>query len=176
MGKESHNCPISDNQLERAEYARVGLIGAILPVLFGYRSGQGASVNDSNASQRVALVVEDEWLIRAVTASELVDAGWSVLEAASGEDAVALLDDGVKIDLVITDIQLGGSVTGWDVAEQCRRRDPSVILVYISGNPPIEKRRVERSVFISKPCDIPQLLKSCQDIARGDRRPGEGKR
>ena len=131
----------------------------------------GVLCSDSHASHRVALVVEDEWLIRAATASELVDAGWAVIEAASGEDAVALLEDGAKIDLVITDIQLGGSVTGWDVAEECRRRDPSVFLVYISGNPSIEERRVERSVFISKPCDIPQLLKSCQYVAREDRGP-----
>ena len=61
--------------------------------------------------QLTGLVVEDEWLLRLELAEELTSAGWRVLEAGSGEDALQLLaglqDQGEKIDFLVTDIRLG---------------------------------------------------------------------
>ena len=60
----------------------------------------------------VVLIVEDEWLTRHDLARELQRAGWTVLEAPSGDDALAYLRNRVAIHALITDIQLGGSVSG----------------------------------------------------------------
>ena len=56
-------------------------------------------------SARVVLVVEDEALVRATIVDEFRSYGWQVLEAASGEHAIALMADN-HIDVVFTDIQL----------------------------------------------------------------------
>lgn len=66
----------------------------------------------------VVLVVEDEWLIRDEIVSWLRQAGWEVLEASTGEGAVG------PIDVLITDIQLAGYLSGWDVAGAFRGHNP----------------------------------------------------
>ena len=71
------------------------------------------------AAARVVLVVEDEAVVRAEIAEEFRNYGWRVLEAASGEDAIALIADSF-IDVVFTDIQLAGVVSGWDTAAALR--------------------------------------------------------
>ena len=53
------------------------------------------------------LIVEDEPLLRYSMAYALRGDGWLILEASSGEDAVAYLTGGEKIGIVFTDITLG---------------------------------------------------------------------
>ena len=67
--------------------------------------------------QPTILVVEDNGLLRAEIAEALRSVGCRVLEALSGETAVALIRSGAGIQMLITDIQLGGNLTGWDVAD-----------------------------------------------------------
>ena len=62
--------------------------------------------------QFTVLLVEDHGLLRAEIAEALRSAGWQVLEASSGEAAVALIRSDVLIHVVVTDIQLGGHLIG----------------------------------------------------------------
>ena len=98
-----------------------------------------------NGTSRVALVVEDEWLVRDVITAALRSAGWEVLETGTGEDAIALMRAGHCIDLVFTDIQLAGVLGGWDVAEQCRAVQSDLPIIYASGNSVDRSRRVAGS-------------------------------
>jgi CheY-like chemotaxis protein len=66
----------------------------------------------------VVLVVEDEYLIRCDIADHLRQAGFTVVETASGEEAIAMCKSDISIDIVFTDIHLIGSASGWDVAER----------------------------------------------------------
>jgi CheY-like chemotaxis protein len=105
-----------------------------------------------------ALVVEDEWFIRMEMADALVDAGWTVLEFASGEAALAYLSEKPGVDLIVTDIRLGGPISGWDVAERCRASCPSAAVIYCSGNTLDPRRCVKDSIFLSKPCEMSVLM------------------
>ena len=122
-------------------------------------------------SDFTGLVVEDEWLLRLELAEELTAAGWTILEAVSGEDALAILTErggaeGGKIDFLVTDIRLGGAVDGWQVAQQAREAFPDLPVIYVSANPIQETRRVPGSVFMGKPCDVAQLLKTCEQLVK----------
>ena len=97
------------------------------------------------------LLVEDEYLVLTELASEMERAGWAVIEASSGEGAINHLRNG-RIDLLVTDIQLAGYLTGWDVAETARKTRPELPVVYTSGNVLNRARKVAGSVFLSKPC------------------------
>ena len=55
---------------------------------------------------RVALVVEDSRAMRRVLRSALAAAGWSVVEAGDGAQALDLLDDGLRPDVVLVDRHL----------------------------------------------------------------------
>ena len=81
----------------------------------------------------VVLVVEDEFFVRCDIADCLRDAGYAVVETASGEEAIALCKSGMSIDIVFTDINLVGPASGWDVAECFRMIRPNVPVLYTSG-------------------------------------------
>jgi CheY-like chemotaxis protein len=108
------------------------------------------------------LVVEDEWLLRAFIADHLREAGCEVVEAANAETAVAILADGHDIDVVFTDIRLGGILNGWDVGEHARIRAADMPVLYTSGNPVTPRRDVAGSVYFSKPYDPGDILEACQ--------------
>ena len=112
----------------------------------------------------IALVVEDDWLLRDMIVSDLQEMGCTVLEAATGAGALTVLQEGKTIDLLVTDIQLADALTGWDVAEAFRVSDPKVPVVYASGNPPNNGRRVARSAFLGKPYDISELRLACHNL------------
>jgi CheY-like chemotaxis protein len=119
-------------------------------------------------SRLTGLVVEDEALLRLELAEELMSAGWRVLEAATGEEALKLLDriqsEQGHVDFLVTDIRLGGAVDGWDVAEACRKIWPGIPVVYVSANPIVERRRVGGSIFLSKPVEIEHLITACRRL------------
>jgi two-component system, response regulator PdtaR len=122
-------------------------------------------VNDLPANV-VALVVEDEWLLRLELVDELRREGWLVLEAGSGEEALEFLENDERIDFLITDIRLSGAVDGWDVAERWRERDPILPVIYVSANPSVEARRVKDSVFLGKPVYMHVLIDICRSMSR----------
>ena len=113
----------------------------------------------------IAWVVEDVWLIRRDMADTLARAGWKVLELPSGEAAAAQLAKGSRVDLVVTDIRLGGPVSGWDVAEQCRAAHPAVAIIYCSGNAEDASRCLSGSIFISKPVEPLVLLEAATRLS-----------
>jgi CheY-like chemotaxis protein len=106
----------------------------------------------------VVLVVEDEWLVRMEIAEALDGRGWNVVEASTGEAALALLEEKSPIDLVVTDIRLPGAVSGWEVAEAFRAANREVAVIYCSGNPVNSTRQVSGSVFLAKPFRTDALL------------------
>src|SRR5260221_12674940 len=81
----------------------------------------------------IVLIVEDEWLLRASLAVEMERAGWRVLEASSGEEAVDILGGSQHVDLLVTDIKLGGPISGWDVADSFRESGTEPV-VYASAS------------------------------------------
>jgi CheY-like chemotaxis protein len=108
----------------------------------------------------VVLIVEDEWLVRSLVATEFASQGWVVLEAAKGEGAVDLIKDN-DVDIVFTDIQLAGDVSGWDVAEALRKAKPDVPVVYTSGNANDRTRQVVGSLYFDKPYDPVAVIEAC---------------
>jgi CheY-like chemotaxis protein len=114
----------------------------------------------------VALVVEDEWLVRCQIVDALHDAGWHVLEAESGERAVALLGSTQQIDVIFTDIQLAGPLSGWDVGEQGRSVQATMPVIYASGNSADRSRMVVDSLFFDKPYIASQVVEACRRLRR----------
>ena len=110
------------------------------------------------------LVVEDDWLIREDIVADLRQEGWAVLEAATGAGALKALQDAEKVDLLITDIKLADALTGWEVAEAFRTSHPEVPVIYASGNPANDHRRVPGSIFLSKPVAPSELTATCRKL------------
>jgi CheY-like chemotaxis protein len=110
-------------------------------------------------------VVEDEFLLRESIADCLREAGYTVVATASGEAAIALCRSGMSIDIVFTDINLMGAISGWDVAESLRAAAPSMSVLYTSGKSIDPGRPVSGSVFIAKPYRDADILEACQRLS-----------
>jgi CheY-like chemotaxis protein len=114
----------------------------------------------------LVLVVEDEGLVRYAIAQELRNAGLHVLETRTAEDAIAFLHAGLPIDVVFTDIQLAGHLSGWDVAEQFRAGRANLPIIYTSGNSVDRSRRVASSLFFDKPYDAAAVVQACRRVSQ----------
>jgi hypothetical protein len=65
---------------------------------------------------------------------------------------------------MFTDIQLTGTLTGWDVSESSRAAQPNVPVVYASPKPADPARQVSGSEFFSKPYDAPVIVRTCRSL------------
>src|SRR5216683_2813027 len=77
------------------------------------------------------LVIDDEPEVRSVLREMLMSFGYTVVEAASGEEGLACCES-APVDVILTDISMPG-MSGWDVADACRRRFPHVPLGFVTG-------------------------------------------
>jgi CheY-like chemotaxis protein len=111
----------------------------------------------------IVLVVEDDALVRSDIVSEFDWQGWKVLDAPNGEQALTIAKDN-RLDIVVTDIQLGGPVNGWDVGEAVRDLWPDAVVVYMSGNASDRSRLVQKGVFFDKPVDTAHVVDTCHRL------------
>jgi CheY-like chemotaxis protein len=104
------------------------------------------------------LVVEDDVLTRIDVAEELRAGGHAVIEAANADEALAVLQSKVTIDLVLTDVRMPGALDGIGLALQVRAAFPHIKVVMASGNPPVHEPIPPVDGWFSKPYDFPKLL------------------
>ena len=115
----------------------------------------------------LVLVVEDEALIILMAKEALEEAGFGVLQAPSAARAIGFLEDpNQPIRALITDVDLGGSQTGWMVAKRAREISPKLPIVYITGGGPNEwpANGVPKSVLITKPFAPAQLVTAVSNL------------
>lgn len=93
----------------------------------------GSAYAAQDGSRSTVLVVEDEGLIRLLIAEYLRDCGLHVLEAARGEDALALFAAGRRIDVVFSDVQMPSAHEGIALAHWIRKNRPRVHIMLTSG-------------------------------------------
>lgn len=87
----------------------------------------------STASRAVILLVEDEPMVRLVGADLLEDAGFEVVEAADGDEALSILETRPDVRVLFTDINMPGSLDGLELARVVHERWPQVQLLVTSG-------------------------------------------
>ncbi|MGY6251646.1 response regulator [Bosea thiooxidans] len=107
----------------------------------------------------IVLVVEDEALLRMDAADLLSEAGHTVLEAANADEAIALLEVRKDITVVLTDVEMPGSMDGLRLARAVRDRWPPVTIIVVSGRLAPGKADLPDGVpFLSKPYAPSSLL------------------
>jgi PAS domain S-box-containing protein len=89
-------------------------------------------VSEPRLMRGIALLVDDEELVRASTSYMLAELGYRVIEAASGEEAMALMDTGESFDLLVTDHLMPG-INGTDLARVVRTSRPGTAILIVSG-------------------------------------------
>lgn len=117
-----------------------------------------------DSERSVILFVEDQPMVRFTISEQLCDAGYEVIQASSGEDALSLLKNGVAIDALLTDLRLPGRIDGWDIAELARALRPDLPVIYASAYSYVTPRQVPGSVMLDKPYPIESLFDALTDL------------
>jgi CheY-like chemotaxis protein len=119
----------------------------------------------TSLSGKRVLIVDDEPFIRYTVADELEHAGWLVVEAADGAEAIDVLETGDAIDLMVTDIRMPG-FDGWTLAERARELRPGLPILYVSGFSGVDPRPVPGGEFLPKPFLPAQLRAAAAKLVR----------
>ena len=82
---------------------------------------------------KAILVAEDEEDVRLVVSEALAAAGFMVLNAESGPEALRILEANPGIDLLFTDIRMPGGMDGFELAHRAKQMRPDLRVVYTSG-------------------------------------------
>jgi DNA-binding NtrC family response regulator len=105
------------------------------------------------------LVVDDEHLIRWSLEQSLKKQGYDVSQAASGEDALKLVNEDVP-DLVLLDIQLPG-INGLDVLEKIKEIDASIVVIMVTAlgvvETAVKAMRMGAHDYVNKPFNLDEL-------------------
>ena len=115
----------------------------------------------------LVFVVDDEALIQLVVQDALEEGGFVVATASSAEQAIAMLNaEGMAYNALVTDVNLGGKLTGWDVAMRARELLPDMPVVYMTGGAANEwaSHGVPNSILLTKPFAPAQLITAVSQL------------
>ena len=121
----------------------------------------------SNAAPTCLLLVEDDALVRLTVAMMLEDHGFGVVEAATGEEALRLMEQGLDAPVMVTDVDLGAGVSGLELADRLRARRPDLVIVFITGRVASLRGRVlgPREAVLPKPFEAGDLAELVRRLA-----------
>ena len=107
---------------------RSNLESSVLP------GSEDAALKEADiVASATVLMVDDEVAVRVPVAERLRDLGYRVIEAPDGPSALKLLDDGLRPDLLITDIGLPNGMNGRQVIEAVCGRIPGLPVLIVTG-------------------------------------------
>jgi CheY-like chemotaxis protein len=107
----------------------------------------------------VVLIVEDEMLLRMRAVDMVEDAGFTSVEAVDADEAVAILEARSDVALMITDIQMPGSMDGLQLAHTVHQRWPSIRIILVSGQLNLADADIPPdSRFFGKPLDTAKMI------------------
>jgi CheY-like chemotaxis protein len=116
-------------------------------------------VFDQSVAPPVILVVEDEMLPRMRAIDMVEDAGYTSVEAVDADEALAVLESRSDIALLLTDIQMPGSMDGLKLAHAVRKRWPPIKIILVSGQ--LKSANIDipaDSSFLEKPLEAKKIL------------------
>jgi two-component system, cell cycle sensor histidine kinase and response regulator CckA len=129
---------------------------------------------DCSGSGKI-LLVEDEAPLRELVGTTLQQAGYTVLEAADGQEALGMREELGALDLLLTDVVMPG-MNGPDLAQRLRLEWPELPVIYVSGyNDRVREDQLNAdTVLIPKPFSLRALLDKVNELLlrrASDRRP-----
>ena len=116
----------------------------------------------------VVLVVEDDEEVRSTVVDMLSELGYRVLKARDAQSALAIVESGVPIDLIFTDVVMPGPLRSPELAVKARERIPTVAVLFTSGyteNAIVHGGRLDDGIdLLSKPYSRDALARKVRHI------------
>ncbi len=119
------------------------------------------------------LVVEDDAEVRATVVELLSDLGYRVLKAVDAQSALNVIESGIPIDLLFTDVVMPGTLKSPELARKARERLPDIAVLFTSGyteNSIVHGGRLDKGVeLLSKPYTREALARKFRHVLANQR-------
>ena len=152
-----------------SEVGKGSTFRVLMPQVTKAVEGATASETQRSVGSETILLVEDESALRDMTARMLESAGYRVVTAQSGTDALELLKEYPEIALVITDVVMPG-MSGSDLAQEVSARRPNLHVLFVSGYTDDKLGPVLTSHganFLPKPFTVAALTRKVRQVIDG---------
>ena len=110
------------------------------------------------------LIVEDDVRLRMMGVDLLEVAGFEVCEAASADEAIAVLKKASNVQVVFSDVQMPGSMNGLELAQLVHERWPDIKLLLTSGHDLDEHKVSTDDIFLPKPYTIVTVVNAIDEL------------
>jgi two-component system cell cycle sensor histidine kinase/response regulator CckA len=114
------------------------------------------------ADGAVILLVEDEPAVRGLFALSLRKDGYFVLEASNGAEALNIVEQAGRVDLVVTDVVMP-VMKGTELAVRLREKYPDLRFIFVSGYV-VHENLGPNAVLLQKPFVRQDLVKKVSDV------------
>jgi signal transduction histidine kinase/DNA-binding response OmpR family regulator len=116
------------------------------------------------------LVVEDDDDVRDTVVEMLTDLGYRLLRARDAQSALAIIESGVAVDLLFTDVVMPGPLRSPELARKARERLPDITVLFTSGytdNAIVHGGRLDEGIeLLSKPYTREALARKIRHVLR----------
>ena len=120
------------------------------------------------------LVIEDEYPVQGLVEDWLAEGGFGADILSSGEEALTLFKSRLKnYTALVTDVNLKGRLSGWEIARQIREINPTFPIVYMTGVAGDEwaSQGVPNSILLTKPFAPAQLVTAVAQLLNAAQPP-----
>ncbi len=121
----------------------------------------------SEGGGEAILIVEDDDLVRRYVVTQVQSLGYRALVAGNASEALTIIGNDEKIDLLFTDVVMPGSINGWQLAVEALHRRPALKVLYTSGYAKIDMPRDGRldtdALLLAKPyrkVDLAKMIRT----------------
>jgi CheY-like chemotaxis protein len=149
-------------------YSEVGH-GTSVKIYLPRSSGLQETASEAEAASNVRggnetiLVVEDDALVRKYVITQIASLGYGTLQSANAAEALKLVESGVPIDLLFTDVIMPGGMNGRQLVEAAIKLRPALRVLFTSGyteNAIVHHGRLDAGVLLlAKPYRKPELAR-----------------
>ena len=123
------------------------------------------------------LVAEDDEEVRNTVVATLTDLGYRVLKARDAQSALTIVESGIAIDLLFTDVVMPGTLRSPELARRARERLPGLAVLFTSGyteNAIVHGGRLDAGVeLLGKPYSRESLARKIRQVLESQRQVGQ---
>jgi CheY-like chemotaxis protein len=114
------------------------------------------------------ILLEDDPIILECTQFALTEAGFEVLPAVAGAEALQLLTDSPECLAMMIDVRVRDHIDGWEVARRARTARPDISIIYTTTADSLDYARqgVERSILLQKPYTLDRAVSAAGEACQ----------
>ena len=125
------------------------------------------------------LVVEDDEDVRATVVEMLADLGYNVVKAPDADAALIIVESGMPIDILFTDVVMPGTLKSPELARRARERLPNIAVLFTSGyteNSIVHGGKLDAGVeLLSKPYTREALARRLRHVVANSRQASQAR-